>query len=336
MVETAMKPLLRVSELKKYFPIRQGVFSHVTGHVRAVDGVSFEIPAGSTLGLVGESGSGKTTVGRTILRLIEPTGGNAFYEDADLFGMDRRTMRAMRRHIQIIFQDPYGSLNPRMTVGAMVREPLTVHKLVPKQAQRDRVFELLELVGLEPDSYGRYPHEFSGGQRQRIGLARALAVEPKLIIADEPVSALDVSIQAQVLNLLVDLQKRLGIAYLFIAHDLSVVRHVSHDVAVMYLGRLVEYAPVDELFARPLHPYTRALMSAVPVPDPEAQHDRQRLEGDVPSPITPPAGCHFHPRCPHVFEPCSHIDPVLAEHAPGHLVACHLHPANRQPQHATR
>jgi len=326
MVETATKPLLRVSALKKYFPIRQGVFSHVTGHVRAVDGVSFDIPAGTTLGLVGESGSGKTTVGRTILRLIEPTAGSAFFENLDLFGMDRRTMRAMRQHIQIVFQDPYGSLNPRMTVGAMVREPLTVHRLVPKRAQRDRVFELLELVGLEPDSFGRYPHEFSGGQRQRIGLARALAVEPRLIIADEPVSALDVSIQAQVLNLLVDLQKRLGIAYLFIAHDLSVVRHVSHDVAVMYLGRLVERAPVEELFARPLHPYTRALMSAVPVPDPEAQHDRQRLEGDVPSPIDPPPGCHFHPRCPETFEPCSRIDPVLVEHIPGHWVACHLYP----------
>ncbi len=329
MAEIAAKPLLRVNGLKKYFPIRQGVFSHITGHVRAVDGVSFDIPAGTTLGLVGESGSGKTTVGRTILRLIEPTAGSALYENVDLFEMDRRTMRKMRRHIQIVFQDPYGSLNPRMTVGAMVREPLTVHKLVPKHARRDRALELLELVGLEPDSYGRYPHEFSGGQRQRIGLARALAVEPKLIIADEPVSALDVSIQAQVLNLLVDLQNRLGIAYLFIAHDLSVVRHVSHTVAVMYLGRLVEHAPVAELFARPLHPYTRALMSAVPVPDPQAQHDRQRLEGDVPSPIAPPPGCHFHPRCPEIFEPCSHIDPHLVEHAPDHLVACHLYPAPR-------
>jgi len=329
MAETASKPLLRVRGLKKYFPIRQGVFSHVSGHLCAVDGVSFDIPAGTTLGLVGESGSGKTTVGRTILRLIEPTAGSAFYEDVDLFGMGRRTMRDMRRHIQIVFQDPYGSLNPRMTVGAMVREPLIVHKLVPKQARRDRVFELLELVGLEPDSYSRYPHEFSGGQRQRIGLARALAVEPKLIIADEPVSALDVSIQAQVLNLLIDLQNRLGIAYLFIAHDLSVVRHVSHAVAVMYLGRLVERAPVKDLFARPLHPYTRALMSAVPVPDPQAQHDRQRLEGDVPSPIAPPPGCHFHPRCPEAFEPCSHIDPPLVEHVENHLVACHLCPAPR-------
>jgi oligopeptide/dipeptide ABC transporter ATP-binding protein len=328
MVETAAKPLLRVTGLKKYFPVRQGVFSHVTGHLRAVDGVSFDIAAGTTLGLVGESGSGKTTVGRTILRLIEPTAGRAFYENVDLFKMSQRTMRKMRRHIQIVFQDPYGSLNPRMTVGAMVREPLTVHKLMPKRARRDRVFELLELVGLEPDSYGRYPHEFSGGQRQRIGLARALAVEPKLIIADEPVSALDVSIQAQVLNLLVDLQNTLGIAYLFIAHDLSVVRHVSHAVAVMYLGRLVERAPVDELFAQPLHPYTRALMSAVPVPDPQAQHDRQRLEGDVPSPIAPPPGCHFHPRCPEVFQPCPHIDPPLIEHSPDHLVACHLYPAH--------
>jgi len=326
MAETATEPLLRVRGLKKYFSIRQGVFSRVTGHLRAVDGVSFDISAGTTLGLVGESGSGKTTVGRTILRLIEPTAGSAFYENADLFRMDRHAMRDMRRHIQIVFQDPYGSLNPRMTIGATVREPLAVHKLVPKHARRDRVFELLELVGLEPDSYGRYPHEFSGGQRQRIGLARALAVEPKLIIADEPVSALDVSIQAQVLNLLVDLQNRLGIAYLFIAHDLSVVRHVSHAVDVMYLGRLVEHAPVAELFTRPLHPYTRALMSAVPVPDPQAQHDRQRIEGDVPSPIAPPPGCHFHPRCPQVFQPCSHIHPLLVEHLPDHLVACHLYP----------
>jgi len=326
MQQVDVKPLLSVSGVKKYFPVRRGVFSRVIAHVRAVDGVSFDVPPGTTLGLVGESGSGKTTLGRTILRLIEPTGGSAFYEGVDLFDLPRDAMRAMRRHIQIIFQDPYGSLNPRMTVGSMVREPLNVHKLVPKRNQRDRVFELLELVGLEPDSYGRYPHEFSGGQRQRIGLARALAVEPTLIIADEPVSALDVSIQAQVLNLLVDLQNRLGLAYLFIAHDLSVVRHVSDTVAVMYLGRLVERAPVDELFARPLHPYTQALMSAVPSADPLAQPDRQRLEGDVPSPIDPPPGCSFHPRCPRKFEPCSRVEPNLVEHAAQHFVACHLYP----------
>jgi len=324
---------LQVSGLKKYFPIRRGLFSHVSGHVQAVDGVSFEIAPGSTLGLVGESGSGKTTVGRTVLRLVEPTDGHAVYQDVDLFELDRRAMRSMRRHIQIVFQDPYGSLNPRMTVGAMIREPLIVHRLVPKHRRRDRVFELLDLVGLEPDSYGRYPHEFSGGQRQRIGLARALAVEPKLIIADEPVSALDVSIQAQVLNLLVDLQKQLGLAYLFIAHDLSVVRHISDQVAVMYLGKLVERASVDELFARPLHPYTRALMSAVPVPDPQAQRDRQRLEGDVPSPIDPPPGCRFHPRCPEAFDLCSRTEPAFIEHTPGHLVACHLYPGQESYVH---
>jgi oligopeptide transport system ATP-binding protein len=325
--QTAQKPLLSVKGLKKHFPVRHGVFSRVSGHVQAVDGVSFDIHEGTTLSLVGESGSGKTTAGRTILRLIEPTAGQAFYNGVNLFDLDRSAMRAVRRDLQIIFQDPFGSLNPRMTVGAMIREPLVVHKLVEKSRRRDRVSELLELVGLDADAYGRYPHEFSGGQRQRIGIARALAVEPRLIVADEPVSALDVSIQAQVLNLMLDLQKQLGLAYLLIAHDLSVVRHVSDNVAVMYLGKLVEHAPVDQLFANPLHPYTKALMSAVPVPDPAAQHDRQRLDGDVPSPIDPPPGCSFHPRCPKAFAPCSKTDPPFIEHTPGHLVACHLYPA---------
>ncbi len=318
--------LLRVENLKKYFPVRHGVFSRVTGYVRAVDDISFEVRARETLSLVGESGSGKTTTGRTILRLMEPTEGTVHFDGTDVLGLRGRELRALRRRMQIIFQDPYGSLNPRMTVGAMVGEPLVIHGLVPKSRRRDRIVEILELVGLEAEHMGRYPHEFSGGQRQRIGIARALAVEPELIVADEPVASLDVSIQAQILNLLEDLQQKLGLTYLFIAHDLSVVRHISDEVAVMYLGRIVERAPVDELFANPLHPYTVALLSAVPVPDPAVRSEHVPLEGDIPSPIDPPSGCRFHTRCPRVMLQCSEIEPVLERMGGGlHFVACHLH-----------
>jgi len=317
--------LLRVENLRKYFPIRRGVFSRVAGHVRAVDDISFEVRRRETLSLVGESGSGKTTTGRTILRLMEPTAGKAYFEDIDIFALKGNELRALRRRMQIIFQDPYGSLNPRMTVGAMIGEPLAIHKIVPKRARRDKIAEILDLVGLEADHMNRYPHEFSGGQRQRIGIARALAVEPDLIVADEPVSALDVSIQAQILNLLEDLQDKLGLTYLFIAHDLSVVRHISNEVAVMYLGKIVERAPVEELFSNPLHPYTLALLASVPVPDPSVKAEHRPLQGDMPSPIRPPSGCRFHTRCPRVMAHCSTIQPLLEEKAAGHVVACHLY-----------
>jgi len=317
--------LLSVENLKKYFPVRHGVFSRVTGYVRAVDDISFEVRARKTLSLVGESGSGKTTTGRTVLRLMEPTEGTVNFDGIDVLALRGKELRALRRRMQIIFQDPYGSLNPRMTVGAMVGEPLAIHKLVPKSRRRDRIVEILELVGLEAEHMNRYPHEFSGGQRQRIGIARALAVEPELIVADEPVASLDVSIQAQILNLLEDLQQKLGLTYLFIAHDLSVVRHISDDVAVMYLGRIVERAPVDELFANPLHPYTVALLSAVPIPDPARRAEHVPLEGDIPSPIDPPSGCRFHTRCPRVMPQCSEIEPVLEGIGGLHFVACHLH-----------
>jgi oligopeptide/dipeptide ABC transporter ATP-binding protein len=317
--------LLRVENLKKYFPVRRGVFSRVTGYVRAVDDISFEVRARETLSLVGESGSGKTTTGRTILRLMEPTEGKVCFDDIDVLALQGKELRALRRRMQIIFQDPYGSLNPRMTVGAMIGEPLAIHKLVPKKRRRDRVVEILELVGLEAEHMSRYPHEFSGGQRQRIGIARALAVQPELIVADEPVASLDVSIQAQILNLLEDLQQKLGLTYLFIAHDLSVVRHISNEVAVMYLGKIVERAHVDELFANPLHPYTVALLSAVPIPDPTAKSEHVPLEGDIPSPINPPSGCRFHTRCPKVMPRCSEIEPVLEEKGGTHFAACHLY-----------
>jgi oligopeptide/dipeptide ABC transporter ATP-binding protein len=317
--------LLRVENLKKYFPVRHGVFSRVTGYVRAVDDISFGVRARETLSLVGESGSGKTTTGRAILRLMEPTDGKVHFDGIDVLELRGRELRALRRRMQIIFQDPYGSLNPRMTVGAMVGEPLAIHKLAPKGQRRDRIVEILELVGLEAEHMSRYPHEFSGGQRQRIGIARALAVEPELIVADEPVASLDVSIQAQILNLLEDLQQKLGLTYLFIAHDLSVVRHISDEVAVMYLGKITERAPVDELFAKPLHPYTVALLSAVPIPDPARRSEHVPLEGDIPSPIEPPPGCRFHTRCPKVMQRCSEIEPVLEEKDSLHFVACHLY-----------
>jgi len=320
-----IEPLLRVRNLVKHFPVQGGLFSRTVDRVHAVDGVSLEIAAGETLGLVGESGCGKSTTGRCILRLIEPTAGEVRFDGRDVMAADARGLRELSRGMQIIFQDPYASLNPRMTVGAIIGEALTIHKLARNVREYDeRVVNLLETVGLLADYRSRYPHEFSGGQRQRIGIARALAVSPRLIVCDEPVSALDVSIQAQVINLLEDLQRQFGLAYLFIAHDLSVVEHISRRVAVMYLGRIVELASAHDLYATPRHPYTEALLSAVPVPDPTAKRQRIVLQGDVPNPIRPPAGCHFHPRCPHAMERCRSEAPLLREVAPGHLAACHL------------
>jgi oligopeptide transport system ATP-binding protein len=319
------EPLLRVRNLVKHFPVRGGLFARTVDLVHAVDGVSFELAAGETLGLVGESGCGKSTTGRCILRLIEPTSGEVRFDGRDVMAANARGLRELSRGMQIIFQDPYASLNPRMTVGAIVGEALTIHGLARNVREHDeRVVNLLETVGLHADYRSRYPHEFSGGQRQRIGIARALAVSPRLIVCDEPVSALDVSIQAQVINLLEDLQRQFGLAYLFIAHDLSVVEHISRRVAVMYLGRIVESASARDLYTAPKHPYTEALLSAVPIPDPAAKRRRIVLQGDVPNPIDPPAGCHFHPRCPHVMERCRTEAPLLREIAPGRMAACHL------------
>ena len=317
--------LLRVKNLKKYFPIRGGLFSREVARVHAVDDVSIDIIKGETLGLVGESGCGKSTTGRCILRLIEPTAGEVIFEGKDVTALDKRSLRHLRRDMQIIFQDPYASLNPRMTVGSIIGEALVIHKLAKTRKEREeRVIHLLETVGLSSDHLRRYPHEFSGGQRQRIGIARALAVSPKLIVADEPVSALDVSIQAQVINLLEDLQKQFNLTYLFIAHDLSVVEHISTRVAVMYLGKVVEIAPAKELYNNPKHPYTEALLSAVPIPDPAVKRKRILLEGDVPSPIKPPSGCRFHTRCPIRIPACSENDQVLKEISPDHWVACQV------------
>jgi len=318
--------LLEVKNMKMYFPVTSGIiFQKKVADVKAVDNVSFTIAKGETLGLVGESGCGKTTTGRAILQLYKPTEGDVIFDGTRLNDLDNSSMRAMRRQMQIIFQDPYGSLNPRMTCGDIVGEPLIVHKLTSGKGEyRDRVDELLQTVGLNPYMADRYPHEFSGGQRQRIGIARALAVNPSFIVCDEPVSALDVSIQAQVINLLEDLQEQFGLTYLFIAHDLSVVRHISDRVAVMYLGHIVEVADRNELYENPLHPYTRALLSAVPIPDPiiEAERERIILTGDVPSPMNPPAGCVFHTRCPVMIDECQEEMPELREVLPGHWVAC--------------
>jgi oligopeptide transport system ATP-binding protein len=323
--------LLEVRNLRKYYPVTKGfIFQRQVGAVKAVDGLSFFIRRGETLGLVGESGSGKTTTGRVILRLQEPTTGEALFEGRDLFTLRKEELRRMRRNMQIIFQDPYSSLNPRMTVGDIIGEPLEIHNLARGRDKVRRVQELLEVVGLSPYHANRYPHEFSGGQRQRIGIARALAVNPKLIIADEPVSALDVSIQAQVLNLLEELQKEFGLTYLFIAHDLSVVKHISDRIAVMYLGRIVELAKTDELFSNPQHPYTEALLSAVPIPDPEMRRERIILPGDVPSPVNPPPGCPFHTRCLYAQPSCRVDVPPFEDIGGGHYVACPIRPFRSQ------
>ena len=326
-MSTSGDTLLRVEGLKMYFPINRGLLiqRHV-GDIKAVDGLNFDIRRGETLGLVGESGCGKSTTGRAILQLYRPTAGHVYFEGQDLTTMQSESLRRMRRRMQMIFQDPYASLNPRMTVGNIVGEPLDVHNILAPKERHGRVQELLEIVGLNPYFINRYPHEFSGGQRQRIGVARALAVQPDFIVCDEPISALDVSIQAQIINLLEDLQSQFGLTFLFIAHDLAVVRHISDRIAVMYLGKIVELADRAALYAKPLHPYTQALLSAVPIPDPEVEAHRQRiiLEGDVPSPANPPVGCHFSTRCPYAIDMCRTVDPSWIDYGQEHYVACHM------------
>ena len=322
----ATETLLEVTNLKKYFPIKGGVFSKTVGFVYAVDDVSFTVGKGETLGLVGESGCGKSTTGRSILRLIEPTDGKVTFEGQDVTALDKNAMRALRREMQIIFQDPYASLNPRMTVGSIVGEPLEIHKIARGREKTERVASLLQKVGLRAEDMRKYPHEFSGGQRQRIGIARALALNPKLIVCDEPVSALDVSIQAQVINLLEDLQEEFGLSYLFIAHNLNVVEHISNRVAVMYLGQIVELASDTDLYNDAQHPYTEALLSAVPIPDPTVKKKRIILQGDVPSPINPPSGCHFHTRCMYKEKICEEEAPEFKHIGGGHWVACHFRP----------
>ncbi|HOU08032.1 MAG TPA: ATP-binding cassette domain-containing protein [Caldisericia bacterium] len=320
-----LKPLLEVKGLKKHFPITGGLLGRTVGYVKAVDGVTFNIMDGETLSLVGESGSGKTTTGKAILRLNKPTTGSVLFEDEDILGMKGEKMRRMRRKMQIIFQDPYGSLNPRLPVGEIIGEPLVVHNLASRKEREEQVMEIMETVGLRPEYLHRYPHEFSGGQRQRIGIARALILQPKFIVCDEPVSALDVSIQSQVINLLQELQSKFKLTYLFVAHDMAVVRHMSDRIAVMYLGKIVELASGEELFKHPLHPYTKALLEAVPVPDPEKRKERSLLEGDIPSPINPPSGCRFHTRCKYYAQnkfPCEQGDYELVDIGNGHFTAC--------------
>jgi oligopeptide transport system ATP-binding protein len=322
--------LLEIRDLKKHFPVGEGLFSRHRGMIKAVDGVSLSVEEGETLGIVGESGCGKSTLGRTILRLLEPTSGEVYFQGKNLLALSQRELRNARRQMQIIFQDPYASLNPRMRVGDIVGEGLEIHKLAKGRAKRDRVVELLHQVGLREDHYNRYPHEFSGGQRQRIGIARALAVNPKFIVCDEPVSSLDVSIQAQIINLLQELQERMHLTYFFISHDLRVVEHISHRVAIMYLGKIVEIAKSDTIYQDAKHPYTRALLSAVPIADTSRKKERTVLQGDVPSPVHPPSGCSFHPRCPHREPVCDQKEPPLEFTADGHGVACHVFgPAKR-------
>lgn len=316
---------LELVDLKKYYPIKKGLLQKVVGHVKAVDGVSFHINKGETFGLVGESGCGKSTIGKTIIRLTPPTAGQAIYKGTDVFSLDKKELRALRPHIQMIFQDPYSSLNPKMPVGEIIGEAVREHGIVSEKEYREYVMNIMKICGLRPYHIDRYPHEFSGGQRQRICIARSIALNPDLVIADEPVSALDVSIQAQIINLMKDIQQKNGISYLFISHDLSVVEYISDVVGVMYLGSLVELAPKKELFKHPAHPYTQALLSAVPVPDPDVKMNRVLLQGDIPSPVNPPSGCKFHTRCPYAKAICSEVTPEFKEHAPGHKCACHLY-----------
>jgi len=317
--------LLRTRDLKTHFPIRKGIISRTVGHVHAVDGVDLDVPRGGVLGLVGESGCGKTTIGKTILKLIEPTGGTLWFDGEDITHHDRRAMAPFRRKMQIIFQDPFSSLNPRLTVGSILAAPFEIHRIAEGSEKEQRVASLLQRVGLRPEAMRRYPHEFSGGQRQRIGIARALSLDPLLIVGDEPVSALDVSIQAQIINLLKDLQEEMGLTYVVISHDLSVISHIADTVAVMYLGKVVETAPRDALFFDPKHPYTEALLSAVPLPEPRAKRERIILQGDVPSPIDPPAGCRFCGRCPKAMAHCATEEPMPKGVGDGHMVACHLY-----------